>query len=540
MTPWVSLWPAVAGSNGITVARTVPQAVGPPRAIHLPAGSAARWTGLERPAPAAPRTVDPSLAAPRASRLAPKVSHATPAWAPKETVAARLAAGVEKPERCDFIALIPEGDQVPVARLRAPGIIQAPPTAVAMAPPVSPVSARTRPAQAAGLALLEAAGSGLRLAPSRAMTPGRRTARGVIQARLSPPLAAAIDLVTPGTLRAMEVSTRRPEPPASLSEVDHGPAAPPVAVPIERIDARIEPPAPPVDRKPEALDQATEVAQAALRETLARPKRLTAARVLRLIRLAGLAWTELLRPGLGTWRGRGLLAAMALLVLAVAASRGSKAPLRGSLAWVTDPLRHRAYYQYEDGFRQAASDWNGAGLERQDDGLMKVRQGLTLFTPSLNRSEYEWSFNAAVRRGALGWVVRGADAENYYAFKLTWRGKGRERKGVLVRYAVVKGVEPAPEKYQVAALAFKLEENQSYDITVGVSGERITTVVGGRGVDSFSDSRLRTGGVGFLAGPGEMALIHSMTLAGNDDPNGRTLAWIIGFAQFLARKVSGS
>ena len=71
-------------------------------------------------------------------------------------------------------------------------------------------------------------------------------------------------------------------------------------------------------------------------------------------------------------------------------------------------------------------------------------------------------------------------------------------------------------------------------------GDRITTVIEDRGVDSFSDSRLASGGVGFLADKGESGLLHSLTVSGNDDSTGHFLSWLLGFSRFLGHRVLGS
>lgn len=89
-------------------------------------------------------------------------------------------------------------------------------------------------------------------------------------------------------------------------------------------------------------------------------------------------------------------------------------------------------------------------------------------------------------------------------------------------------------------MPFELEENKVYNIEVTVNGERITTAVEGRGVDSFSDQRLAAGGVGFLTSPGETALVHSLMVSGNDTSTGRVFAWMLGFGRFLSSKVFGS
>jgi hypothetical protein len=271
-----------------------------------------------------------------------------------------------------------------------------------------------------------------------------------------------------------------------------------------------------------------------LREAVERAQLSRASRAARLADYGKTVWHELLQPALATRQGRiAVRAAAAILALAIGIHAASSL-LQSATSSVFHPLSERAYYLLEDDFRGSFGAWTAPDvLSRREDGLMEAK-GLALYHPSLPRRDYEFAFSGLILDGAMGWVVRAADPQNFYAFKLTWQGKGKDRRSVLTRYPVLGGV-PA-EKPQSVALPFELERNKLYQVAVDVAGERITTMINGRGVDSCSNSKLSVGGIGFFAEAGETGAIHSLSMSGNDDSTGRLLQWLKGFYQFLTNK----
>ena len=324
------------------------------------------------------------------------------------------------------------------------------------------------------------------------------------------------------------------------------PSAPPAVLPLSRLssletlvlEAQPQPvrellpktPSRPVSQP--ALDDAESVRDALDAVQKTRPKR-----SLQFGRVAFTIWHDLVRPFLAQRRGKAVVGAFASMLLLFAGFRGENGPLRLAIGSALRPVAARAHFQHEENFTRRDVWTNPVGIQLTDDGLAQIPEGVTLHRPSQGRLNYEFSFAGLIRQGALGWAVRAANPENYYAFKLTWRGKGKERRSVLVRHTVVNG---GPTAEKVVAMPFEIEANKVYNVQVTVNADRVTTVVDGRGVDSYSDSRLTSGGVGFLADPKETALVHSLTVAGNEDTTGRFLAWTLGYFGFVATKVAGS
>ncbi len=373
--------------------------------------------------------------------------------------------------------------------------------------------------------------------------PARRTARIAdrvgAEAAFGPGRRAPAPAPTnvPALLAPLPRSLR---PPASSSlRPLHIPFAPragdlPAAEPVPRLEVS---PASKPTLRPVPVSPLTEAA--AVREALDTAQGTGPSRLAILSRAALVFWHDAVVPFLATRRGKFATAAVFSVLSLFLGLRTPNGPLRGVARAAVLPLAERSYFLSEEDFASGFKAWSSPALFRlQDNGLVEIREGLTLYQPSLRRVDYEFSFAGAIRRGALGWVVRASDPSNYYACKLAWRGKGKEKRSVLVRNTVVNDAPAAPEK--VVALPFELEENKVYNLMLTVHGDRVSTLIDGRGVDSFTDTRLPTGGIGFLAGPGEQALVHSVAISGNDDPAGRSLAWMLGFGRFLGGKVFGS
>ena len=320
--------------------------------------------------------------------------------------------------------------------------------------------------------------------------------------------------------------------------------------PVERIDVTVEATPEFVDKakpeltpEPQPLAAAVTVApvtvapEIGLRETLEQAQRARAAtnRYRRLAKQAAVVWREAVQPALATKAGRMGLAAAGSLIVCLVLIHYSRVYLGETLSSALQPVRERSYFALGDSFAADPKAWTNPGvLVTRPDGLVELGEGLTLYRPSLSRTDYEFAFEGQIRRAALNWAVRASDPKNYFAFKLTRQGKGRDKRSVLIRYAVAQG---EPSERHVAEIPFDLEDNRAYRVTVDVNGGRITTMIDNRGVDSYSDPRPKPGGVGFFTEQGEAGLIGSLSVSGNDDPTGRTIYWFKGFYLFLSSKL---
>jgi hypothetical protein len=306
-----------------------------------------------------------------------------------------------------------------------------------------------------------------------------------------------------------------------------GPAVASLSDPIEALRSFPEPAPEPVIRALAPADP--------LREALEEVRRERQNAASRLFERMQDLWQTLLFPALETRRGQIVALSIPALLAFAFVLRLARSPIGAAFDSLARPIVERSYFLMEETFSGNLNAWTDpAPLGRREDGLVQIKEGVTLYRPSLARSNYEFAFAGLIEQGSLSWVVRAADAANYYGFKLTRLGKGKEKRSVLVRFAVCNGAKDEPAKLRVAALPFDLEDNRVYHVLARVQGDQVTTIIDGRGIDSSSDPRLKTGGVGFFSGPGESSLIHSLSVSGNDDQQGRILFWLIGFCRFVS------
>lgn len=190
-------------------------------------------------------------------------------------------------------------------------------------------------------------------------------------------------------------------------------------------------------------------------------------------------------------------------------------------------ITRRAAIEIQDDFRTGLSQWAGGtdwAKSWSYDGTGFARPGrLALLSSSFPLSDYRLEFTAQIDRKAIAWVFRAADRNNYYATKLVESKRGVAPVFSIVRYAVIDGKErfkaelPLPITPSAKTLLHVKQE---------IRGAQFTTYLDGGIVDTWSDSSLARGGVGFFADPGESAYIRSIAVAQNDDAVGRLCSYL--------------
>lgn len=147
-----------------------------------------------------------------------------------------------------------------------------------------------------------------------------------------------------------------------------------------------------------------------------------------------------------------------------------------------------------------------------DNGL--VRPGaLRIWKDSRQLSDYRFQFEGRIESTSINWAVRAGDHRNYYATKLMVSGRGAARSTELVRFSVIEGKETRRLRLP---LPVRLEDKAFYEYEVRAVGDRFITLVGGKVIDTFRDSRLSTGGVGFFSENRERASIRWARVAAGE------------------------
>ena len=185
------------------------------------------------------------------------------------------------------------------------------------------------------------------------------------------------------------------------------------------------------------------------------------------------------------------------------------------------PVRKRAAFFIVDEFRQRADHWlSQNSVQITNEGLIP-QKGVTLHRETLDLTDYKLQFEAKIQSKAVAWVVRAADEVNYYAFKLNKAVRKGSSEYSLVRYAVTQGKRASPASPIAVPAEFAREDFNR--ISVRLRGDQINTLLNGKGIDYWKDSQFGSGGIGFLAGEGEEALIRKVAVSGNEDTMGLLL-----------------
>jgi hypothetical protein len=176
------------------------------------------------------------------------------------------------------------------------------------------------------------------------------------------------------------------------------------------------------------------------------------------------------------------------------------------------------------------------GWSRSSAGFVRPGQ-LALLRPSLGFADYRLEFLGEIENKSVDWVVRAADSKNYYAMKFTVVAPGPRPMIAMIHYPVVGG--KAGHRVETP-LSVMVHNHTPYRVSVVVSGDRIVTSIEGEEVDSWTDSTLSKGGVGFFADAGERARLYWVKVAHNDDWIGRVCAYFTNDGQSAAAELRPS
>ncbi len=202
--------------------------------------------------------------------------------------------------------------------------------------------------------------------------------------------------------------------------------------------------------------------------------------------------------------------------------------VKKQLASLSQTVKARAAIVIEEDFASGLDAWQGdanLGRDWAYSGSGSVRPAqLALYAPSLPLSNYEMDFRAIIEAGGIGWVFRAADASNYYAAKIVIEKVGPPPVAALVRNAVANG-KPGPRVR--TPILFHVQPNMQHHVRMSVSGNQFLISLDGQVVDSWTDGRFGTGGIGFFCDKGEKASILHLRIACQNDEVGRLCAYLV-------------
>ncbi len=137
--------------------------------------------------------------------------------------------------------------------------------------------------------------------------------------------------------------------------------------------------------------------------------------------------------------------------------------------------------------------WAREPVTRIEAGFNRSRR-LVVFRPSLKASDCRFEFDWKPDTQAIGWVFRATDTSNYYAMRIKLLKQGSTPTFSLEHFAVYRGVESSRSE-KVLVLS---REDPVLRIRTEMAGPTFTVYLGGRAVEYWTDTRLPSGGLGFL------------------------------------------
>ncbi|MBZ5635775.1 MAG: hypothetical protein LAO55_21815 [Acidobacteriia bacterium] len=204
-----------------------------------------------------------------------------------------------------------------------------------------------------------------------------------------------------------------------------------------------------------------------------------------------------------------------------------KRVLNDGLVNVRQSLESRAAIALDEDFRSGLDNWaspGGSTTEWSFDATGFVRPGpLAIYRPSVNLADYQVQFLGLIDKKALSWVVRAADFDNFYVVKLEVVKSGPIPVIGMTRYAVIGG--KAMDRHDVT-IPLNAREDTLYRVRMDMRGSDFTVEVQGQMADSWTETRLPRGGVGFFTASGEASRLRWVQITHQYDMLGRLCAYL--------------
>jgi hypothetical protein len=186
----------------------------------------------------------------------------------------------------------------------------------------------------------------------------------------------------------------------------------------------------------------------------------------------------------------------------------------------------RAQLDLFDDFQAGLDSWESAenlATWSYDNGGLVIPGKLATLTPSLPLTDYDVDSVAQVVSKGMGLVFRASGTRSYQVAKLIVDGKGPMPPLIVERYAVIGGKESARVRIHCPGT---FQKDTLYHLHLEVRGDTFTLFIEGRLIDSWSDSRTKSGGVGFFCANGERARVAWVRVTHNMDAAGRMCSFV--------------
>jgi hypothetical protein len=210
-----------------------------------------------------------------------------------------------------------------------------------------------------------------------------------------------------------------------------------------------------------------------------------------------------------------------------AASSGRSDAVAGAMSDIRKSLAARSAVDLNETFASGLHEWDG-GTNWADSWTYDDRGGikpgaLALYKPSAGLRDYTFEFMGQIEQKALAFVTRAADIQNYYVVKLVVTAPGPLPEVSIVRYPVIEGREGKPVRRRLVMTVYN---DTIYRVRTTLRADSWTLSVNDQVVDSWTDDRLASGGVGLFCARGERARMYDLRVRHQDDTLGKVLAHI--------------
>jgi hypothetical protein len=189
-------------------------------------------------------------------------------------------------------------------------------------------------------------------------------------------------------------------------------------------------------------------------------------------------------------------------------------------------LAKRAQLDLFDDFQSGLDGWDSIenlATWSYDNGGLAIPGKLSVLTASKQLTDYNVDAVAQVVNRGFGVVFRASGARTYQVAKLIVDGKGPMPPLFIQRYSVIGGKESARVRVRCPGT---FQKDTLYHIHLDVHGDSYTLFIEGQLIDSWSDSRTKSGGVGFFCASGEKARLAWIRVTHNNDAAGRLCAFV--------------
>jgi hypothetical protein len=168
--------------------------------------------------------------------------------------------------------------------------------------------------------------------------------------------------------------------------------------------------------------------------------------------------------------------------------------------------------KFEENFDAGWDNWSGGTADWKVD-IAGVRTGsLALFTQSMDMIDYDLEFLTRIDHHTVNWVIRAANPNEYCQCTLTALPGGE----LELSHSFV--FDGAAEPAVTAAGRIAAKPKSALTVRTHVQGQTFTISVNGAPMDTWTDTRLPIGGVGFFGTPEDRARLYWIRLSSIGSP----------------------